>query len=101
MDFARSLPMMTIPADAAADIRRIVALWHHCRTRFGAGGPFLFGRFSVADAMFAPVASRFTTYAVDLAAHGDDGTAQNYRAMMMDLPAMLDWQAASRRELAA
>jgi len=48
------------------DIDRITALWRQCRSRFGADGPFLFGRFSIADAMFAPVVSRFRTYAVAL-----------------------------------
>ncbi|MFB1030604.1 MAG: glutathione S-transferase family protein, partial [Thauera sp.] len=47
-----------------ADIARIVAIWNDCRARFGAEGPYLFGRFSLADAAFAPVAFRFQTYAV-------------------------------------
>lgn len=50
----------------AADIARIGEIWRDARQRFGAGGPFLFGAFSAADAMFAPVASRFTTYSVAL-----------------------------------
>jgi glutathione S-transferase len=73
------------------DITRVVALWTDCRRRYGAGGEFLFGEFSGADAMFAPVASRFISYAVDLAAFGDDGTAARYRDMMMNLPEMLEW----------
>lgn len=65
MDFnARGLA----PADAASitgDIHRILQIWTDCRARFGAGGPFLFGAFSAADAMFAPVVSRFTSYEVE------------------------------------
>ena len=49
-----------------ADIERIVAIWTECRRAGGGAGPFLFGAFSIADAMFAPVCSRFTTYAVPL-----------------------------------
>ena len=52
--------------DAKANIARIEAMWTDARTRFGAGGPFLFGRFSAADAMYAPIVSRFETYAVDV-----------------------------------
>lgn len=48
-----------------ADIDRIVHLWADCRARFGEGGPWLFGQWSIADAMFAPVASRFVTYDVN------------------------------------
>ena len=53
--------------------------------RFGAGGPFLFGAFTAADAMYAPVASRFRTYIPDLAAYGDDGTAAAYVATLFAL----------------
>ena len=61
-------------------MRRIVAIWRECRDQFGAGGAFLFGAFSAADAMYAPVASRFRTYIPDLGAYGDDGTAAAYVA---------------------
>jgi glutathione S-transferase len=50
----------------AADVARIEAIWADCRARFGAGGPFLFGAFSAADAMFAPVTTRFTTYSIPI-----------------------------------
>ena len=45
-----------------AEIARIEQLWNDCRTRFGAGGPWLFGEYSIADAMYAPVVLRFRTY---------------------------------------
>ena len=54
-----------IGADAQRDIDRIQRLWADARTRHGAGGPWLFGRFGVVDAMYAPVASRFATYGVE------------------------------------
>jgi glutathione S-transferase len=75
---------------AAADIARIQALWADCRQRFPAGGPFLFGPFSVADAMFAPVIFRFQSYGVDLT-----GSLADYRDAMLELPAMQEWAAAS------
>ena len=87
-----------VDEQCAADIRRVVQIWCQSRNKFGAGGPFLFGKFGIADAMFAPVASRFTTYGARLAGCGDDGGAETYRAMMMSLPAMLDWGQAAKTE---
>ena len=84
MDFnARSL-VPAEPLAIKADVARITGLWTDCLQR--SGGPFLFGAFCAADAMYAPVASRFTTY--DLAA---PGTVSRYGETMMALPAMAEW----------
>jgi len=83
------------------DIRRIVDIWRDCRARFGSGGPFLFGQFSAADAMYAPVASRFRTYAGDLAGYGDDGTARAFVEAVFAMPEMADWTDGARAEMAA
>jgi glutathione S-transferase len=83
---------------AKADIRRVIAALGEARRRFGTSGPFLFGAFSIADAMYAPVASRFTSFDVDLAGYGDDGLVQEWCAMMMDLPAMREWGVAAKAE---
>ena len=77
------------------DIDRITALWHECRSRYGAGGEMLFGRFGVADAYFAPVVMRFETYAVRLPAH-----AQRYADAVRELEAVRAWMDAARRETA-
>ena len=77
----------------AADVRRIVILWRDCRRRFGGDGPWLFGAWSIADAFYAPVATRFRSYGVDLAAHGDDGTAAAYVATALSDPDFLSWEA--------
>jgi glutathione S-transferase len=82
----------------ANDIRRIVKVWRETRRDFGKTGPFLFGTFSIADAMYAPVASRFTSYAVDLLEHGDDGTAAAYGDHIMSLAAIHDWALAAAAE---
>ncbi|SDG66737.1 glutathione S-transferase family protein [Propionivibrio dicarboxylicus] len=82
-------------ATAEADIARIVSIWQSCRKRFGQGGPFLFGEFSVADAMFAPVAWRFLTYAVSLPPE-----ARAWVDMMAALPAMQAWRAGAIAEAA-
>ncbi|MGH6815708.1 MAG: glutathione S-transferase family protein [Hyphomicrobiaceae bacterium] len=96
MDFLGRRPLGEFPAAATADIARVVALWRNCRSRFGRTGPFLFGAFTAADAMYAPVVSRFTTYVPDLARFGDDGAAAAYVAMMFDLPEMRQWGAGAR-----
>jgi glutathione S-transferase len=75
------------------DIERIDAIWSACRTRFGAGGEWLFGEFSVADAMYAPVAFRFQTYGAALS----PASAAYLRHALAD-PDMQAWQDASSRE---
>jgi glutathione S-transferase len=98
MDFLSILGFPEASGNARANIDRIVAIWKDCRKRFGQGGDFLFGAFSAADAMFAPVASRFQTYEVDLPEFGDDGTAARYRDVMMAHPQMRAWAAMSDRQ---
>ena len=79
--------------EVQANVARIVALWEECRRRFGQGGPFLFGAFSLADAFYAPVVSRFRTYGVKL-----PGPAEAYAQAMWAHPAMQKWLAAARAE---
>jgi glutathione S-transferase len=101
MDFARIIGFPQVSDKTLADISRIVEIWRECRGRFGKEGDFLFGAFSAADVMYAPVASRFTTYAVDLARFGDDGSAERYRAAMMAMPEMQAWGEGARAEIEA
>jgi glutathione S-transferase len=98
MDFVNVVPFPDASPQTLADIERVVAIWLDCRRRFGSGGAFLFGGFSAADAMFAPVASRFQTYQVDLARFGDDGAAAQYRDTMMAMPEMAAWAEGARLE---
>lgn len=81
-------------AGAEADIARIISIWQSCRKRFGQTGPFLFGEFSIADAMFAPVVWRFLTYAVSLPPE-----ARAWVDTMAALPAMREWHAAAVAEV--
>lgn len=99
MDFINVLGFPDASAPVLADIARIVAIWKDCRQRFGDAGAFLFGAFSAADAMYAPVASRFRTYGVDLSRFGDDGTAASYRDTMMSMPDMVAWAEEARAEM--
>lgn len=78
------------------EIARIAEIWESCRRDHGGGGKFLFGRFSIADAMFAPVVSRFITYGpVALPAR-----AAEWRDMMWALPAMKEWGEGAKAEAA-
>lgn len=93
-------PMSEASPEVAANVRRIVAIWKDCRNRFGSDGAFLFSHFTVADAMYAPVASRFRTYFPDLAPYGDDGTAQAYVDTIFAMPELAAWEAGAREEMA-
>lgn len=100
MDFVSAHPMATFDETVTLNIKRIVTLWRDCRHQFGTSGDFLFSDFSIADAMYAPVASRLRTYVPDLAAFGDDGTVEAYIATLFDMPEMQEWGVAAREELA-
>jgi glutathione S-transferase len=93
MNVARPVKSRALDDDVAANVSRIDSIWSECRGKFGADGPFLFGPFGAADAMYAPVVWRFHTYAVDISA-----TARSYMQAMMALPAWSEWREAARRE---
>lgn len=75
------------------DITRITEIWTDCRQRFGQDGSFLFGRFCIADAMYAPVALRFHTYGVEL-----DPICASYAQALLELPAVHDWVSQAEAE---
>ena len=91
MNMWRPVKKRMLDADAEANVRRIDAMWSDCRARYG--GPFLFGAFTAADAMYAPVVSRFHTYAVEVGA-----ASRAYMEAIMALPAWQEWHAAAVNE---
>jgi len=93
MNFWRPVKRRELTEDVAANIRRIDTMWSDCRARFGTGGPFLFGRFSAADAMYAPVVSRFHTYDIQVGS-----VARAYMDAVMALPAWAEWRDAAVQE---
>ena len=93
MDIGADLPTPNISAGAAADIERVQAIWRDARGRFGGAGPFLFGRFTNADAMYAPVATRFRTYNVPV-----DPVCATYIDTILGLPSMTAWYRAADEE---
>jgi glutathione S-transferase len=93
MNFCRPVKPRALDDEVAANVMRIDAMWSACRARYGAAGPFLFGAFGAADAMYAPVVSRFRTYAIQV------GTVSRaYMEAVMALPAWAEWRTAARRE---
>ena len=93
MDLRQDQALEVIPVDTQADIDRIVALWAECRKAAREDGPFLFGRPSIADAFFAPVAIRLRTYRVALP---DEALA--YIETIYQWPAFQRWQRAGLEE---
>jgi glutathione S-transferase len=76
-----------------ADIERIDEIWNDCRQRFGSGGPWLFGEYSVADAMYAPAVLRFNTYGARISQ-----TARWYMASVLEDGALQEWLQAAKQE---
>jgi glutathione S-transferase len=93
MNMRRPVKAHELAADAAADVRRIETLWGDCRARFRQSGPFLYGAFGTADAMYAPVVSRFHTYGVDVGA-----ATREYMRAITASPEWGEWREAARRE---
>jgi glutathione S-transferase len=93
MNLHRPVKPVELSADAQANIARVQQIWTECRERYGKAGPFLFGAFSGADAMYAPVVHRFRTYAIAVAPE-----AKAYMEAMMALPAFQEWTRAGLAE---
>ncbi len=93
MNIRAALPGKGMSPAVQKDIDRIVEIWESCRARYGRDGELLFGQFSIADAYYAPVATRFLTYAVTL-----PPAAQRYADALLALPAVRDWMAQARLE---
>ena len=82
-----------VAPEARPDIDRIGEIWKGCRELWGKGGPFLFGKFSVADAMYAPVVFRFLAYSVKV-----DAVSRKYMRTIESLPPSSEWVRAAREE---
>lgn len=96
MNMWRPVRKRELTAEAAANVKRIETIWAECRTRYGekSDGSFLFGRFGIADAMYAPVVARLNTYGVDVNAQ-----TRAYMKAVMGLPAWNEWQEAAIKEI--
>jgi len=94
MKMKESIHLDRIPPEAQANIDRIRASWTELRRRHAAAGPYLFGGFSIADAMYAPVVSRFRTYGVPV-----DGVVAAYCETVWAHPAMQAWRSGAEAEM--
>ena len=93
MNLREAFPGQGLSPAVRTDINRITALWRDCRRRFAGHKPFLFGDFTIADAMYAPVVTRFVTYGLPV-----DDDARDYMAAVTGLPEMQAWTEAAHRE---
>ena len=93
MNLRRPIGAKALSAEATADIARIQEMWTECRERYGKIGPYLFGAFSGADAMYAPVVHRFRSYAIEAAPE-----VRDYMDAMLALPAFQEWTRAGLAE---
>ena len=93
MNCRKVFPGKGLNPDTQADIKRVSQIWRECREKHPEGGPMLFGEFTIADAMFAPVALRFNTYDVQL-----DSVAESYVSTILAMPEMQDWVSAAKQE---
>lgn len=94
MDFARKLPLPELREDTQKQIARILAAWDSALAEHG--GPFLFGSFTIADCMYAPVVSRFDTFDVPV-----PPTIRAYMDRVLALPGMAEWRKGAEEEMAA
>jgi glutathione S-transferase len=85
---------VALPEPLASDIDRVFEIWADCQKRYATGDGWLFGRFSVADAMYAPVVLRFRTYGINL-----PQSASRYAERLLESPAMQDWLVAAESEV--
>lgn len=95
MNLCGRFPTPGMTPALARDIQRVKDLWRELRTRHQAEGDYLFGGFTIADAFFAPVATRFASYGVTL-----EGPERAYADTLLALPALREWMSAARQETA-
>jgi glutathione S-transferase len=93
MNCRRPPATKALPEAVHKDVLRIEAIWRHCRQRCQSEGPWLFGRFTIADAMYAPVALRFHTYRLATGA-----VAEAYLQTVLAHPSVAEWMDAARTE---
>ncbi|MHC8508184.1 MAG: glutathione S-transferase family protein [Rhodospirillales bacterium] len=93
MDVCAHRPGVGHSAQALADAARVTEIWTNCRADYGGGRDFLFGRFTIADAMFAPVVSRFITWGVEV-----DKVSRAYMEAVWSLPPVAEWIAEAETE---
>ena len=93
MNCRKKFPDIVLSSDAKKEIDRIKILWRTCKEKYGQHGEWLFGDYSIADAMYAPIALRFDGYNIDL-----DGMEKNYVQSVLNHKNIIDWIEAGKAE---
>jgi glutathione S-transferase len=93
MNCRKRFDNITLSLEAEQEVERIKTLWRDCRNQFGTGGEWLFGKYSIADAMFAPVALRFYGYNIKLS-----GIEADYVNNVLNQPCITEWIKAGKEE---
>lgn len=93
MNCRKSFNNIKLSVEAQKEVERIISLWRKCRNQYGAEGEWLFGKYSIADAMFAPIALRFDGYNIAL-----EGIEKEYVQSVLNQPCIIDWMAAGKLE---
>ena len=93
MNCRKVFPNISLSAEAEREVARVRSLWRDCRSRYGGEDEWLFGKYSIADAMFAPVALRFSGYSIAL-----DDVERAYVQSVLSQPCIIEWIAASKVE---
>jgi glutathione S-transferase len=94
MNCRKQFKNIKLSSEAEREIERVKALWRQCRTKFGVDGEWLFGEYSIADAMFAPVALRFDGYSIPL-----NGVEEAYVNSVLQQPSIIEWIEAGKAEI--
>ena len=92
MDLCAPLVSLELTEATQTDVRTLVRLHSELRARFAKGGPFLLGQWSIADAYWTPLATRFRTYGIDPAGYGDDSSLAAYHALLLAQPEFVEWE---------
>lgn len=93
MNCRKKFESIKLSQGATHEIERIKALWQQCRSEYGGSGEWLFGTYTIADAMFAPIALRFNGYGVPLS-----GIEAKYVQCVLNHPGIVEWVEAGKRE---
>lgn len=93
MNCRKQFNHINLSTEAAEEVARVKEIWRMCREQFGSNGQWLFGEYSIADAMFAPIVLRFNGYSIPL-----ERIEKDYVASVVDQPCIVEWIASAKAE---
>ena len=93
MNCRKKFHNIRLTSEAEKEVERIISLWRQCRNEYGSEGEWLFGKYSIADAMYAPIALRFDGYSIPL-----EGVENDYVRSVLNHPSIIEWVEAGKEE---